>query len=200
MISWIPLTILFVLYGRAPAVTTVWVPLFMVIEVVFAAGVTLAISSIIVQMRDLLQVLPLIISLGLFATPVIWPFSEDPDDVPRRRRAPRAPGGGERPRGHVAAHWVGGFNINLQIVYGFFNPLGPIIDNARRTLLLGQSPNWSLVGVAALGLGPLPRHRLPDLQAVGGELCRHCLTGPSRSSTSGRSSGPTGRCRSSTTR
>ena len=81
--------------------------------------------------------------------------------------------------GHVvtAAHWVGGFNINLQIVYGFFNPLGPIIDNARRTMLLGLSPEWTLVGVAALGLGPLPPHRLPDLQAVGGELCRHCLTG-----------------------
>jgi ABC-type polysaccharide/polyol phosphate export permease len=37
------------------------------------------------------------------------------------------------------------------MVYGFFNPLGPVIDNARRTLLLGQSPNWPLVGVAALG-------------------------------------------------
>src|SRR3984957_11442644 len=78
VISWIPLTILFVLFGRAPAATTVWVPLFMVIEIAFAAGITLAISSIIIQMRDLLQVLPLIISLGLFATPVIWPYSKIP--------------------------------------------------------------------------------------------------------------------------
>ena len=58
-----------------PGVATLWVPLFMVIEVVFAAGVTLAISSMIIQMRDLVQVLPIIISLGIFATPVIWPFS-----------------------------------------------------------------------------------------------------------------------------
>ncbi len=150
VISWIPLTILFILYGRAPAVTTVWVPLFMVIEVAFAAGVTLAISSIIVQMRDLLQLLPLIISLGLFVTPVIWPFSKIPTSY-------HVAGGHHVHRvlvnGHVvtAAHWVGGFNINLQIVYGLINPLGPIIDNARRTLLLGLSPEWSLVGVAALG-------------------------------------------------
>ena len=46
---------------------------------------------------------------------------------------------------------MGGITVNLQIVYGFFNPLGPIIDNARRTLLLGQSPDWQLVGVAAVG-------------------------------------------------
>ena len=87
---------------------------------------------------------------------------------------------------------MGGITINLQIVYGFFNPLGPVIDNARRTLLLGQSPDWELVGVAALGSLLYLAVRLPHLQAAGGELCRHCLTGPSRSSTSGRSSGPTG--------
>ena len=31
-----------------------------------------------------------------------------------------------------------------------FNPLGAVIDNIRRTLLLGQSPEWPLVGLAAL--------------------------------------------------
>ena len=78
MISLVPLALLFVIFGRAPKLTTVWVPLFMVIEIVFAAGICLAISSIIIQMRDLMQVLPLITSLGLFATPVIWPFSKIP--------------------------------------------------------------------------------------------------------------------------
>jgi ABC-type polysaccharide/polyol phosphate export permease len=149
VVSWVPLAILFVIYGRAPAAATVWAPLFMVIEVVFAAGITLAISSIIIQMRDLVQVIPLILSLGLFATPVIWSFSHIP--------AAYHVGGGTHVHravvnGHVvAAHWVGGFTINLQMVYGFFNPLGPVIDQARRTLLLGLSPQWPLVGIAALG-------------------------------------------------
>jgi ABC-type polysaccharide/polyol phosphate export permease len=149
VISWIPLTILFVIYGRAPAITTLWTPLLMVIEVVFAAGITLAVASIIIQMRDLVQVIPLVISLGLFATPVIWPFSKIPSayQVGGTHIHKKVVGG------HVLvhAHYVGGFTINLQMVYGFFNPLGPVIDNARRTLLLGQSPNWPLVGVAALG-------------------------------------------------
>jgi ABC-2 type transport system permease protein/lipopolysaccharide transport system permease protein len=46
---------------------------------------------------------------------------------------------------------VGGVTINLQMVYGFFNPLGPVIQGARATMLLGHSPNWDLTGIAALG-------------------------------------------------
>jgi lipopolysaccharide transport system permease protein len=149
LLSWVPLALLFVKYGRAPALTTLWVPLFIVIELVFAAGISLAISSLIIQMRDLAQVLPIIISLGLFATPVIWPFSKIPTSY-------RLFGGEHFKKAvvhghHVAAHWVGGFRVNLQLIYGFFNPLGPVIDNARRTMLLGFSPHWGVVGAGALG-------------------------------------------------
>ena len=148
MLSWIPLTLLFIIFGRAPRLATVWVPMYMLIEVAFAAGVALSISSIIIQMRDLQQVLPIMTTLGLFITPVIWPFST----IPSAYHV-----GGELVRksivgGHlVHAHWVGGFTINLQMVYGFFNPLGPVIAGARETMLLGHSPNWGLAGVAALG-------------------------------------------------
>jgi len=148
-LSWIPLAILFVIFGRAPRLTTVWVPMFMVIEVVFAAGIAMTIGSIIIQMRDLMQVLPLITSLGLFATPVIWPFSKIPSHFHLA--------GGTYVRHHmvlgklIPGHWVGGIFINLQVVYGFFNPLGPVIDGARRTMLLGFAPQWDLVGIAALG-------------------------------------------------
>ena len=185
--------------GGRPELTTLWVPMFMIIEVIFAAGIGLAISSTVIQMRDLVQVLPLVTTLGLFATPVIWPFSEDPHQLPRDRRESRV-----QDHRHTAItsppHWVGGFTINLQMVYGFFNPLGPVINGARETMLLGHAPNWNLTGIAALGalLYLLIGYR--DLQAPGGALCRHCLTGRSRSSTSGRSSAPTRRYRSSTTR
>jgi len=149
VMSWVPLALLFVFFGRAPALATLWVPLFMLIEVAFAAGITLAISSVIIQMRDLVQVIPLIISLGLFATPVIWPFSKIPTSY-------HVVGGHHVHRvfvdGHlVAGHWVGGFYVNPQMIYGFVNPLGPVIDNARRTMLLGHAPDWPLVGIAALG-------------------------------------------------
>jgi ABC-type polysaccharide/polyol phosphate export permease len=35
-------------------------------------------------------------------------------------------------------------------LYSFFNPLGPIIDGYRRTVLLGHPPDWGLLGLAAL--------------------------------------------------
>jgi len=129
VISWIPLTLLFVIFGRAPKIATIWVPLFMLIEVLFAAGLTLAVSSLIIQMRDLQQVLPIIISLGIFATPVIWPFS------------------------YIPAHYhvVGGFYVNLQAVYGLFNPLGPIINGVRETMLLGHNPSWWPLTTAFIG-------------------------------------------------
>ena len=110
-----------------------------------------------------------------------------------------------RPQGHssdghvVHAHWVGGFNINLQMVYGFFNPLGPVIDGARETMLLGHAPQLEPGRHRRPRGVPLRGHRLSDLQAPGGALCRHCLMGRSRSRTSGRSSAPTRPSRSSTT-
>lgn len=148
VLSWIPLTFLFVLFGRAPAAATVWVPLFMLIEVVFAAGVSMAVAGTIIQMRDLMQVLPLVTSLGLFATPVIWPYSKIPTNFHLwGGHAVTAVG----PHGHALTHWVGGVTVNLQLVYGFFNPLGPVIEGARTTMLLGHAPNWNLTGIAALG-------------------------------------------------
>ncbi|MGO8873582.1 MAG: ABC transporter permease [Acidimicrobiales bacterium] len=159
VLSWIPLVILFVIFGRAPAVATIWVPLFMVIEVAFAAGLMLAISSLIIQMRDLVQVLPILISLGIFLTPVIWPFSYIPSHY--HVFGGHLVGGhlvhGHLVHGHlvhehlVGGHWVGGFYINLQVVYGFLNPLGPVISSVRTTMLLGQNPSWAPLIAAVLG-------------------------------------------------
>ncbi len=108
VLAWIPLVLLFVLYRFVPYPTTVWVPLLILIELGFTIGVTVAISALVIQMRDLAQVLPIVVMLGLFATPVIWQFKRIP------------------------AKW--------QIVYGFFSPLGPVIDDTRRTMLMGLNP------------------------------------------------------------
>jgi ABC-type polysaccharide/polyol phosphate export permease len=108
LLAWIPLVLLFVFYRFVPYPTTVWVPLLVLIELGFTVGLTVAVSALIIQMRDLAQVLPIIIMLGLFATPVIWQF----DRIPPQWR----------------------------IVYGFVSPLGPVIDDLRRTMLLGLNP------------------------------------------------------------
>jgi ABC-type polysaccharide/polyol phosphate export permease len=134
VISWVPLAILFVIFGRAPRLATVWVPLFMLIEVLFAAGITLAVASMIIQMRDLNQVLPIIISLGTFMTPVIRPFSYIPTHYYI-----------------LGSRHHGGIWVNLQAVYGFFNPLGPVIANVRNTMLLGHNPIWWPLLTATIG-------------------------------------------------
>jgi ABC-type polysaccharide/polyol phosphate export permease len=108
ILAWIPLFVLLAIYHFVPHVTTLWVPLFILIELAFTIGLTVMVSALIIQMRDLAQVLPIIIMLGLFATPVIWQFK-------------RVPG-----------KW--------QIVYGFISPLGPVIDDIRRAMLLGLNP------------------------------------------------------------
>ena len=120
MLAWIPLVLLFMLNRIVPKPATLWVvPLMIVIELLFTVGVTLGISALIIQMRDLAQVLPMIIQLGLFATPVIWQFSI------------------------IAMPW--------RMVYAFFNPLGPVIDNARRAMLLGGHPQWAPLLAAIAG-------------------------------------------------
>lgn len=115
----IVLALLFAIHHMLPHVQVLWAPVFVAIELMFCAGVVMAASALLVHVRDLTQVLPIVMQLGMFATPVIWPFSKIP------------------------AAW--------QPVYGFVNPLGPIIDDIRRTMLLGLEPQFGLLAVAALG-------------------------------------------------
>jgi len=72
-----------------------------------------------VYVRDLRTALPLILQVGLFATPVAYGFDVFPRD--------------------------------LRGIYSFLNPLGPVIDGLRRTVLFGQHPDFSELGLAAVG-------------------------------------------------
>ncbi len=118
-IALVPLGILFGVYGIAPKIETVWVPLIVLIELAFSVGVVLALSALVVYVRDLVQVMGLLTQMGMLVTPVIWPFSK------------------------VPSAW--------QPLYGLLNPLGPVIDGIRRTMLLGYAPRWPALAAAAVG-------------------------------------------------
>ncbi len=107
------LAILFAVYTYAPKETAIWVPLLLIVQVAFTVGVTLLISGALVYLRDLRQALPILLQLGLFATPVAWGI----DFVP--------------------AQW--------RTVYAALNPLAPVIDGYRRTMLFGQAPQLDLL-------------------------------------------------------
>ena len=111
------LGLLFAVTGFAPRATTVWVPLLLAVQVAFTFGVTLVMSAVLVFLRDLRHLLPIILQLGLFATPVAY-----------------------------------GMNVvspSLQILYCTLNPLAPVIDGYRRTILQGLPPDWHLLGPGA---------------------------------------------------
>ena len=100
-IGLIPLGILMAYNGFAPKPEALWFPLFIAIEIIFTAGVVLAMAALIVYVRDLIQVMAIIIQLGLFATPVIWPLVKLSDVT-----------------------WGPLHNVDLRPYYCFFNPSG----------------------------------------------------------------------------
>jgi ABC-type polysaccharide/polyol phosphate export permease len=104
---------LFIFTGFVPKITSVWVPLLLLVQVAFTFGVTLVISAVLVFFRDLRHALPIALQLGLFATPVAYGMEVIPP--------------------------------SLQVLYSALNPLAPVIDGYRRTILLGMAPNWELL-------------------------------------------------------
>ena len=105
--------------GFVPKAATLWVPLYIVVAIPFAIGVALTVSSLIVQMRDLNQVIPIFMPLAMLCTPVIWAFSK------------------------ISTTW--------QPVYSFVNPLGPVINDIRGSMLENLPPQWGLLAIAACG-------------------------------------------------
>ncbi len=117
-ISTVILCLLFVILTFPPKITTLWVPVIALVQLMFTVGVTLCISAVLVYLRDLRQALPLLLQFGLFATPVAYGQSI------------------------VPVEWLP--------LYSVLNPLAPVIDSYRRTVLYGLPPDWPLLGLAAI--------------------------------------------------
>jgi len=106
------LAILFPILGVAPKAQIFYLPLLMIVLVMFTLGVTLALSALTVYMRDLRLVLPLVIQLGLFVTPVVYGSSSISKSE------------------------------SFLVAFSVLNPLVPVIDGLRRTVLSGEAPQW----------------------------------------------------------
>jgi ABC-type polysaccharide/polyol phosphate export permease len=113
------LALLFPITGFAPKAQVYYLPLFLIVLSTFTLGVTLAISSVVVYARDLRLVLPLAIQVGLFVTPVVYGA------------------------GSISSSKA------FLLVYSALNPLVPVIDGMRDTVLQGVAPNWASLGVGA---------------------------------------------------
>jgi len=76
LISSLVLCLLFPIFGVAPTAQSYWLPVLLAIQVAFTLGITLVISAVMVYLRDIRHVLPIILQLGLFATPVAFPLDQ----------------------------------------------------------------------------------------------------------------------------
>jgi ABC-type polysaccharide/polyol phosphate export permease len=72
---------LFGVNAFAPKATAVWIPVLLLVQLAFTLGVALIISSIVVYLRDLRHVLPVLLQLGLFATPVAYGLDAVPGSL-----------------------------------------------------------------------------------------------------------------------
>jgi ABC-2 type transport system permease protein/lipopolysaccharide transport system permease protein len=80
VISFVAFAVMCVVYRFAPAVTTLWVPVIALVQLMFTMAVVFVISAVVVYVRDVRNVLPLLLQIGLFATPVAYPLSKVPED------------------------------------------------------------------------------------------------------------------------
>jgi ABC-type polysaccharide/polyol phosphate export permease len=80
-VALLPLAGLFAIYGFLPKATSFWVPVLLLIQVAFTLGMTLIVSAIVVYLRDLRHALPVLLQIGLFATPVAYPIGFIPESL-----------------------------------------------------------------------------------------------------------------------
>jgi ABC-type polysaccharide/polyol phosphate export permease len=63
---------LMVIFQRAPKITSLWLPIPLLIVLLFTLAVSLVISGLTVYFRDMRQAIPVALQLGLFANPIFY--------------------------------------------------------------------------------------------------------------------------------
>jgi ABC-2 type transport system permease protein/lipopolysaccharide transport system permease protein len=76
LIATVVLGVLFVVFSFMPQPESWWVPILLAVQVVFTLGVAMALSAIMVYVRDIRHLLPIALQLGLFATPVAFSLDQ----------------------------------------------------------------------------------------------------------------------------
>jgi lipopolysaccharide transport system permease protein len=124
-ISAMVLALMMVYYDFMPSAQALWVPLILVYTICVSLAVSLAGSALNVYYRDVASALPVILSIVMYLSPVIYPL----DLVQRKLLENQA---------------AGAWSDTLYTIYTL-NPLAGIIDAFQRVLLKALPPDWSTV-------------------------------------------------------
>lgn len=122
-ISFIILAGLMIYYQMAPTVYALWVPVIIFYTVIVSLCISLAGAAANVYYRDVNTALPVVLSLLMYVSPVIYPLSL----VKQKLLVEQA---------------AGDWSNTLYFIYTL-NPLTGIIDAFQRALLQGLPPDFS---------------------------------------------------------
>ena len=131
LIATIPLLILFAVYKfqYPPQLASLWSPLYLAVEIPFMLGLTFLVSSVIVTMRDLQQIVPIMMPLLMLIT-VLKPLAVEKHH-------------------HLTAAFI--TDPVLRVLYCVANPMAAVLSNFRDSVLLGFGPQWELLIAGAVG-------------------------------------------------
>lgn len=120
-ISFVILALMMIYYDMAPTVYALWVPLIILYTVLISLAVSLFGAALNVYFRDVAQALPILLSLLMYASPVIYPLTLVHKKLVEQQAA-------------------GDWSDFLYTLYTL-NPMAGIIDSFQRTMLKGLPPD-----------------------------------------------------------
>ena len=129
-ISFVILAGLMAWYGFGPKASMLWVPPLLVLTMLASLTISFAGAAMNVYFRDASQLAPMLLSMLMYASPVIYPLAL----VQKKLLVDQD-----------AGEWSG----LLYALYSF-NPLAGIIDAFQRSMLAGMPPDWGVLGPGIL--------------------------------------------------
>jgi len=117
-------------YEIAPTAQIAWAPLLILYTMLASLAIAFAGASIHVYYRDVGTALPMLLSLLMYASPVIYPLGLVSDKL-------------------LVQHAAGDWSNVLYILYTL-NPLAGIIDSFQNVVLRGLPPNFSALMPGAI--------------------------------------------------
>lgn len=83
LIASVVLAALFVILDFAPAATSLWIPVILVVQLAYATAFAIGLAAVVVYLRDLRHAIPVILQLGIFAAPVAYGIDVIPESLRR---------------------------------------------------------------------------------------------------------------------
>lgn len=73
--------VIFLFLGHIPSLTILWLPLLMLISLMLAVGIGLIVGVLNVFLRDVGETVPLLLQIGFWLTPIVYPLHIVPDSI-----------------------------------------------------------------------------------------------------------------------